>query len=190
MSTPIEPFTLEFVPPEVARARAMARALGSLLDRTPRARASSPHLVALEKSLVKSGLDVLNNASLPLLTKISVQLAQLPECPDDAALEALQSALLSSMARRRLPAPASPPTPVAAAVGQVTLQKLGDHGVVEVSEVSHSTFMAIAMSEPTRPMTLPAPFAETEPQQSRFADTVPMTVRAPFADTEALPEPG
>lgn len=115
-----------------AAEQAMAQALTALLDETPLARRRLPHLCALEVSLKRNGLTSVEQASYPVLLKVSQQLADVPDAAADPHLVALQDALMAAMARKR-PPPA-----------HAQLEDLGGGGVVEVSEVTHSAFMAIA----------------------------------------------
>jgi hypothetical protein len=123
--------------------QAMNRALSALLDRVAGSRRSLPHLAALEISLKRNGLNSLKQASLPVLTKVSAQLAGMPEVPHDPALLSLQGVLLSALAKHRAPHP------------KAQMEDLGGGGVVEVSEVSHTDFLAIANAQPSRPVAFP-----------------------------------
>ncbi len=115
-----------------AAEQAMAQALTALLDETPLTRRRLPHLCALEVSLRRNGLTCIEQASYPVLLKVSQQLADVPDAAADPDLADLQDALMVAMARKR-PPPA-----------HAQLEDLGGGGVVEVSEVTHSAFMAIA----------------------------------------------
>ncbi len=123
--------------------QAMSRALSALLDKVAESRRALPHLAALEISLKRNGLSSVKQASLPVLTKVSAQLAGMPEVPRDPALLSLQGVLLSALARHRPPHPSA------------QMEDLGDGGVVEVSEVSHTDFLAIANGQTTRPLAFP-----------------------------------
>ncbi|MBP8309462.1 MAG: hypothetical protein KAY46_19460 [Burkholderiaceae bacterium] len=119
--------------------QSMARALSTLLNQTRDARRAWPHLSALEISLSRNGLNCVEQASLAVLIKVSQQLASVPDGRNDPNLCALQEALLRSMARKR-PVPA-----------HAQLEDLGGGGFVEVSEITHSAFMAIANAAPALP---------------------------------------
>lgn len=149
------------MPADAARAQAMAGSLSRLLDRVRGSREVLPHLAALESALLQHGLAVLGNASMPVLARISTQLASLPVADDDTLLQDLQGRLLDAMERRSQPRNPTAPAPVPATVhGAFVTQTamrpgFGDSVIgqdkVEVREVSHSAFMAAQQGEDTVP---------------------------------------
>lgn len=123
---------------EQARAKVMAMALAALLNRVTGARDVLPHLSALEAALRERGLASLEQASVPVLSKICTQLASLPVADDDAPLQDLQTRLLDAMDRRTRP--------------KNLMSTMGNDQVI-VAEISHSAFMAAANGEDkTEPM--------------------------------------
>ena len=127
--------------------QSMCQALTALLDRVPGSRRALPHLSALELSLKRSGLVSVRQASVTVLQKVHAQLSGMPDVAKEPALQSLQGALLSAMLRHKPPHPTS------------ELTALGDsRSVVEVRELTHSAFMAMANGQPT----LPARFPDTQ----------------------------
>jgi glutamate-1-semialdehyde aminotransferase len=123
---------------DLARAKVMALALAELLNKVAGARDVLPHLSALEAALRERGLASLEQASVPVLSKICTQLASLPVADDDAPLQDLQTRLLDAMDRRTRP--------------KNLMSTMGNDQVI-VAEISHSAFMAAANGEErTEPM--------------------------------------
>jgi hypothetical protein len=127
--------------------QSMCQALSAMLDRVPGSRRALPHLAALELSLKRNGLDSVKQASVPVLHKVLAQLDGMPDLRREPALQSLQAALLSAIVRQQ---PTHP---------NAELKSLGDsRSVVEVRELTHSTFMAMAGGQAT----MPARFPETQ----------------------------
>ena len=84
---------------ESLQAQQMGRALSALLEQVKDSRQALPHLAALEKSLIQGSMACLDQASLSVLTKVSLQLASLPDHGQDEGLRELQSALLGALDR-------------------------------------------------------------------------------------------
>lgn len=97
---PAAPATRPEAEPEGAqrlRGRLMQHSLRKLLDRVRGAREVLPHLAALEGSLGKRGVAVIDEIAKPTLVKICSQLSNLPLPPDDAALQDLLKRLLDAL---------------------------------------------------------------------------------------------
>jgi len=151
-----------------ARAHIMAVSLKSLLDRVRGSRDALPHLAALESALRLEGLESLERASLPGLSRICSQLASLPVADNDAPLQDLQTRLLQAMERRSRPwsateAPSQhpPPQPHAPVLTRTAPPPPTPHAepfgsAVVVSEMTHSAFMLV-MQEPE--VTVPTPLS-------------------------------
>jgi hypothetical protein len=77
----------------------MQASLTALLNRAKGARKVLPHLAALESSLGKKGLDVVDGISHPVLVKIHDQLSNLPLDPGDLPLQELLSHLMHALER-------------------------------------------------------------------------------------------
>ncbi|MBU6260279.1 MAG: hypothetical protein KGL18_02190 [Burkholderiales bacterium] len=79
------------------RGRLMQHSLRKLLDQVRGARDVLPHLAALEVSLGKRGVAVIDEIAHPTLVKICSQLSNLPLPGDDAALQDLLKRLLDAL---------------------------------------------------------------------------------------------
>lgn len=122
---------------ERLQARLMQQSLRRLLDRVTGARDVLPHLAALENSLGKHGLALLETVPLHTLAKICSQLSSLPLPDDDPSLNALLTRLLDTL-EAKSPRNQFQPTEVT----EATL-------VIE-DVVSHSEFMALQNADDDR----------------------------------------
>lgn len=91
----------------LVRGRLMAQSLMHLLDRVRGARDVLPHLAALERALVQSGVDAIGRVPPHWLAKICSQLSSLPLPGDDAPLQDLLERLLQALHGQQEPAPAA-----------------------------------------------------------------------------------
>lgn len=116
------------------RSQAMTVALQALLNRVSGAREALPLLAALEQTLEQGGIPAVEKVANGPLSRIAAQLASLPIADDDQALQDLQSLLMAIIERR---ARAVQPR------GRYLSTFISDDKL-EVSEVSHSDFLAAA----------------------------------------------
>lgn len=118
---------------ERVRGRLMQQSLRRLLDRVRGAREVLPHLAALENSLGKHGLAVIDQVPRHTLAKICSQLSSLPLPEDDPPLNDLLTRLLD-MLEGPLPVPHFEPTEVTEAT-------------LVIEDGSHSEFMQLQRSQ-------------------------------------------
>ena len=116
----------------------MARALAAMLDLAPRSRQVLPHLAALERNLNHDGLMVLKRASTKALVRLGQEMATLQVPPDDQPLQRMLAALLDELDQRTRPK------------GNYRSTFLSS-GKLEVSEPSHSDFMAASAPKDSKP---------------------------------------
>lgn len=122
---------------ERQQARLMQQSLRRLLDRVPGAREVLPHLAALEKSLGKHGLALVDTVPLHTLAKICSQLSSLPLPDDDPPLNELLTQLLDTLEAK------SPKS-------QFQRTEVTEATLVIEDVVSHSEFMALQNAEDGR----------------------------------------
>lgn len=118
---------------ERLHARLMQQALRRLLDRVPLAREVLPHLAALENSLGKHGVAILDSVPMHTLAKICSQLSSLPLPDDDPPLNDLLTRLLDTL-ESKTPKTHFQPTEVTEAT-------------LVIEDVSHSEFMALQSAD-------------------------------------------
>jgi len=133
----LEPPDLSLVPTEAELGPAMLASLRALLDRVPGSREVLPHLAALENGLSRHGGAAVQMIPPKGLPRLHSQLISLPLDGSDAALKILRARVAAALEAQRA-AEAPPP----AANGREYLSTFSGDERLEVSEVSHSSFLA------------------------------------------------
>ena len=132
-----EPPDLSLVPTESELGPGMLASLTALLDRVRGSREVLPHLAALENGLARHGSAAVQMIPPKALPRLHSQLISLPLDSGDAALKILRARVSAALDGQRV-SEAPQPSPA----GQPYLGSFTGDDRLQVTEVSHSSFLA------------------------------------------------
>jgi hypothetical protein len=140
---------LSLLPTEAELGPVMQRSLTALLDRVPGARDVLPTLAALENGLSRHGSAAVQMIPPKALPRLHSQLVSLPLDASDAALKILRARVAAALEAQR--AAEAPPPPASRHDGPQFLSTFTGDDRLQVSEISHSSFLAEVEAQRTRP---------------------------------------